>query len=72
MSLSSKIQYGVAVSSFLAAVGFGIAGYCAPPFGQIHESMLYLIAQFMLLTASIFGVSAVFSEKLNLIRKGKA
>ena len=51
----------VAVASFIAAIGFGIAGFVVPPPGQIHDSVLYLVAQFLLLTASIFGVGAMFS-----------
>lgn len=60
MKTNAKIQTVVAVASFLAAVAFGVAGFTVPPSGEIHESVLYLIAQFLLLTASIFGVGAMF------------
>lgn len=62
MRTITKIQTIVAVASFLAAVAFGIAGFIVPPPGQIHDSVLYLIAQFLLLTASIFGVGAMFTN----------
>ena len=66
MKTISKIQTTIAVAAFLAAIGFGIAGFKTPPPGEIHESVLYLIAQFLILTASIFGVGAMFaSNKLN-------
>jgi len=52
--------------SFVAAIGFGIAGFTVPPPGEIHDSVLYLIAQFLLLTASIFGVGAMFSHHKSL------
>lgn len=61
MKTISKIQTGMAIASFIVAICFGIAGFMVPPEGQIHESVLYLIAQFMLLTASLFGVGAMFS-----------
>lgn len=61
MKTITKIQITVAVASFLAAIGFAIAGFVVPPPGQIHDSVLYLVAQFLLLTASIFGVGAMFS-----------
>lgn len=51
----------MAIASFVVAICFGVAGFLVPPEGQIHESVLYLIAQFMLLTASLFGVGAMFS-----------
>lgn len=62
MKTIAKFQVGMAIASFIAAVGFGTAGFIVPPEGQIHESVLYLIAQFMLLTASLFGVGAIFSS----------
>ena len=65
MKVAAKIQFAIAIASFVAAVGFGIAGFVTPPPGQIHDSVLYLVAQFLLLTASIFGVGAMFSTKFN-------
>jgi hypothetical protein len=70
MKTSVKIQYFIAVAAFLAAVGFGIAGFIVPPPGEVHDSVLYLIAQFLLLTASILGVGAMFaSQKISLQKK---
>ncbi len=62
MKTITKIQVTIAIAAFVAAVGFGIAGFMVPPPGQIHESVLYLVAQFLLLTASIFGVGAMFAN----------
>ena len=70
MKTSVKIHYFIAVAAFLAAVGFGIAGFIVPPPGEVHDSVLYLIAQFLLLTASILGVGAMFaSQKISLQKK---
>ena len=70
MKTTIKIQYFIAVAAFLAAVGFGIAGFIIPPPGEVHDSVLYLIAQFLLLTASILGVGAMFaSQKISLQKK---
>lgn len=58
----TKIQIAIATLSFIAAIAFGIAGFIIPPPGEIHDSVLYLVAQFQLLTASIFGVGAMFAN----------
>lgn len=62
MKTITKIQTIIAIASFVAAVGFGIAGFVVPPTGQIHDSVLYLIAQFLVLTASLFGVGAFYTH----------
>ena len=62
MKTITKIQVIIAIAAFVAAAGFVIAGFMVPPPGQIHESVLYLVAQFLLLTASIFGVGAMFTN----------
>ena len=58
-----KIQKTMSVWSFIFAVFFGIAGFCVPPLGIIDGSVLYLCAQFLLLTASLLGVSAMTSQE---------
>lgn len=67
MKTITKIQVVLAIASFIAGTAFGIAGFIVPPEGEIHDSVLYLIAQFFLLTASLFGVGALFSTRY---RKG--
>lgn len=52
---------GSPVLSFVVAVAFAIAGFLTPPKGELHDSNLYLIVQFLLVTTSIFGVSSIIS-----------
>ena len=63
MKTTVKIPYFIAVAAFIAAIGFGVAGFIVPPPGEVHDSVLYLIAQFLLLTASILGVGAMFASQ---------
>ena len=48
-----------AMWSLFAATGFGIAGFVVSPVGQVHDSVLWLIAQFLLFTSGALGLGAV-------------
>lgn len=57
--MTSKLQSRIATASFIVAVAFSIAGFVTPPTGDLTEANLYLVAQFLLVTTSIFGVSSI-------------
>jgi hypothetical protein len=50
----------LAYLSFFAGIGFGIAGLALPPIGLIHSSVLILIAQLLVLTATLLGLNIKF------------
>lgn len=50
----------LAIAAFLGAIGFGISGICIPPPGEIHGSVLILIAQFLVLSATFVGLNLKF------------
>ena len=52
---------------FFVAVAFAIAGVIIEPPGEIHSSLLILIAQFLVLAAGVYG----FSFQVD-IQKGRA
>ena len=56
------LQAYIAVASFAAAVVFALAGFCVPPIGDLTDSNLYLVAQFLLVTTSLFGVSSIVNK----------
>lgn len=57
MKLDSNIKTILAIASFIAAIGFGIAGIIIYPAGIIHGSVLILIAQLLVLTATLIGLN---------------
>ena len=59
----SKLQARIATASFVAAVVFSAAGFIVPPLGDLTDANLYLVAQFLLVTTSIFGVSSIVNNK---------
>lgn len=57
MNINSNLKSILAVASFVAAVGFGIAGLIIPPPGELSGSVLLLISQFLVLSAGFIGMS---------------
>ena len=64
MTPKEKIQYGVAVISFIMACVFGLVGIALSPTHDVTGGILILISQFLLFTASVFGLDLHFSEIL--------
>ena len=52
------IKIWSAIAMLIAAVGFGIAGFCVQPVGVISDSTLWLIAQFLMYAGLALGVDA--------------
>ena len=50
-----------AIMMLAASVGFGVAGFCVSPVGELSESVLWLIAQFLMYAAMALGVDAYVS-----------
>lgn len=59
-------QYRTAVASFAAAVLFGIVGIIVSPTNDVAAGTLILISQFLLLTASIFGIDYKWNKNQSL------
>lgn len=64
MRTKADIQSFIAVASFLVATALSFAGFYAPPVGALSESNLYVVAQFLLVTCSIFGVNSMLLKAL--------
>ena len=69
MVINTHLKSILAVASFVAAIGFGIAGLIIPPPGQISGSVLLLISQFLVLSAGFIGMSLhvdLLAKKINI------
>lgn len=69
---SRKAEYFVAIGSFLAAVAFAFASLFLSDTNEVAAGNCTVIAQFLLLTASIFGIDYHFDTKFKrFITHGK-
>ena len=55
------IKIWSAIMMLMASVGFGVAGFYVSPLRKLSESVLWLIAQFLMYAAMALGVDAYVS-----------
>lgn len=69
-----KLKRGDPVTFFIiffTAVAFAIAGLVIEPPGEIHSSMLILIAQLLVLAAGVYGFSFSVDIQKGKVEAGK-
>lgn len=69
METSKKMEYLVAIGSFLAAVGLAFTSLLISPEHDIASGVLMMCAQFLMLTATIFGIDYKFKTHENYLRR---
>lgn len=62
-----NIQYGSALGMLVLGGGLAIAGFIVVPTGEIHDSVLWMFAQCILYTGSVFGVSVYVTGKFRYL-----
>lgn len=61
----TDFQVWSALGMLVAGVGLSVAGFIAPPKGEISDSVLYFFAQCLIYAGSMFGVSIYIHSKFN-------
>lgn len=69
MIQDKKVESTVAVASFLAAVGLAFTSLCISHDHDIAAGVLMMCAQFLMLTASIFGLDYKISKYIHVHEK---
>ncbi len=69
MIQDKKVESTVAIGSFLAAVGLAFTSLCISHDHDIAAGVLMMCAQFLMLTASIFGLDYKISKYLHVHEK---
>lgn len=53
-----------AVGMLLVGTGLSIAGFCVPPVGEIHSTVLAILGEALVYAGSIFGIKLYFDNRL--------
>ena len=59
----------IALLSFCSAVAFAAAGLYLPPMGVIDSTVLMLVAQLLVLCATLLGVDSYYDKLRELMKK---
>jgi len=64
LDTKSKVAIGTAIGAFVIGFGLTIAGFITPPKGEVHDSVLWVLGQTLIYTASVLGIGMYFNSKL--------
>jgi hypothetical protein len=59
----------ISLLAFCSAVAFAAAGLYLPPMGVIDSTVLMLVAQLLVLCATLLGVDSYFDKLRELMKK---
>lgn len=68
--LDFKTKFAIVTAAVAFLVGFGltIAGFIIPPRGEVHDSVLWILGQTLIYTASVLGVGMYLNSELSKLR----
>ena len=64
LDIKQKFAVGSAVIAFLAGWGLTIAGFIIPPKGDVADSVLWILGQALIYTASVLGIGMYFNNQM--------
>lgn len=64
-----RSAYLTAVLSFIVGWCLTIAGFIVPPLGEIDGSILAVLGEAMVYTASVFGITLYFRNEMQKFRR---
>ena len=64
MDLKQKTSYITAIVAFVLGWFLVIAGFYMPPEGEVSDSVLWILGQALIYTASVLGVTMYFNSQM--------
>lgn len=68
LDVKNKVAIVTAIVAFLIGWGLTIAGFIVPPIGEIADSILWILGQALIYTASVLGVGMYFSSETRKLK----
>ena len=64
LDIKAKFAIVTAVVAFVAGWGLTIAGFIIPPEGEVADSVLWILGQSLIYTASVLGIGMYFNNQM--------
>ena len=64
MDLKQKTAYATAIVAFVLGWFLVIMGFFMPPEGEVADSVLWILGQSLIYTASVLGVTMYFNSQM--------
>ena len=64
MDIKQKTAYVTAIVAFVLGWFLVIAGFYMPPEGEVSDSVLWILGQALIYTASVLGVTMYFNSQM--------
>lgn len=64
LDIKAKFAIVTAVVAFVAGWGLTIAGFIIPPKGEVADSVLWILGQSLIYTASVLGIGMYFNNQM--------
>ena len=68
-SMKEKASIWTAIAAFVLGWGMTCAGFIVEPLGEITDSVLYVLGQALIYTASVLGLVNYFGAEQRKLRK---
>ncbi len=63
-----KVRSYTAVAMLAAGVGLSVAGFIAPPFGEISDSVLWFFAQCLMYAGTALGIDVIVERRVRSLK----
>ena len=64
IDIKQKFAIVTAVLAFVVGWGLTIAGFISPPQGEVADSVLWILGQALVYTASVLGIGMYFNNQM--------
>ena len=68
LDVKTKFAIVTAAVAFLVGWGLTIAGFLMPPRGEVHDSVLWILGQALVYTASVLGIGMYVNGELSRLK----